>query len=83
MVPTSTLIRTVIVSLSLVSVAAFASDPSVKNLPAKQNLKQKKACTVHFSGSPFAEPCDRVAEMPSTASPMHIIGALPRSEKTK
>ncbi len=39
-----------------------------------------KTCLVRISGQPFLQPCDRVAEMPATAEPMHIIGNLPRAK---
>jgi hypothetical protein len=42
-----------------------------------------KACCVRFGGSAFAEPCDRVGEMPATAEPMHIIGKLPSTRNLR
>ena len=49
----------------------------------KQRVVQKvtrKPCKVSVGGSAFPEPCDRLGEFPSTASPMHIIGALPAAQ---
>ena len=71
----------VIVALTVsISASVFAGEPADKPVRSKrvQILRaEKKDCTVRFSGSPFPQPCDRLAEMPATAEPMHIIGSLP------
>jgi hypothetical protein len=36
-----------------------------------------KRCYVMLSSSPFPQPCDRVGAVPTTASPMVIIGEAP------
>ena len=41
----------------------------------------RKPCRVSFGGSAIPEPCDRLGEFPSTASPMHIIGGSPVAQK--
>jgi hypothetical protein len=62
-------------------VSASAGQPNTKKKNAIVPKQSRKMCFVHFGGSAFAEPCDRLAEMPATAEPMHIIGKLPVIER--
>jgi hypothetical protein len=39
--------------------------------------KSSSKCYVKLSGSPFLQPCDRLGPVPTTASPMDIIGEYP------
>ena len=61
---------------------ADSNSSSVVGANDQRPIAVKKAahkdCLVRISGQPFAQPCDRLAEMPSTAEPMQIIGILPR-----
>src|SRR3954466_13940840 len=61
--------------------SALADGPKDRSVPTKKRRVVQKAaqkpCHVSFGGSAIPEPCDRVGEFPSTASPMHIIGKLP------
>ena len=83
MFPSLKILPVLLLVMPLISAATLAADPSETGPGAKSTqarVHQKKVCLVHFGGSPFAEPCDRVAEMPSTAENMHIIGLLPRAK---
>jgi hypothetical protein len=46
------------------------------NRVVQKNTSHEK-CSVVFSGNPFPQPCDRLGPIPSTASPMVIIGQAP------
>lgn len=73
-------IRCASVALSLVFCASLFADPSnnVVVVPAKQQQsaqkKVKKVCYVITSASGIPMPCERLAAIPTTASPMLIFG---------
>jgi len=73
-------IRCASVALSLVFCASLFADPSnnVVVVPAKQQRsaqkKVKKVCYVITSASGIPMPCERLAAIPTTASPMLIFG---------
>lgn len=72
--------------VSFISVSAFGDEPADKqagNKHVRVVQKENKNCTVRFGGSAFPQPCDRLAEMPATAEPMHIIGILPKPKQTR
>jgi hypothetical protein len=71
-------IRCASVALSLAFCASVFADPS-KNVvtPMKQQPSVKtvrKACYVYITGSAIAQPCDRLAVIPTTACALDHIG---------
>jgi hypothetical protein len=77
----------IVVAALLASASAFADATKERTVAAKNHrVVQKvarKPCQVSFGGSAIPEPCDRVGEFPSTASPIHIIGGSPIAQKTR
>jgi len=63
------------------SASAFAGATTDQTAPPKNHRVAhrvaQKSCHVAFGSSAIPEPCDRIGEYPSTASPMHIIGGSP------
>ena len=70
------------VACTLIALLAFCAsafaDPSENVvLPAKQQSVQrtvKKVCYVVTASSAIPQPCDRLAAIPTTATPMKIFG---------
>ena len=63
--------------------ALAGADQASIDRSQKANTKTKvvyvhRSCYVLLSGSPFPQPCERLRSEPSTATPMTIIGELPK-----
>ena len=75
--------------MAAVAVAFAASgfaQPTRGGATSKRVASKKAAhhkCFVTLSSSPFPQPCDRLGPVPSTASPMIIIGQAPRMQHTR
>jgi len=50
---------------------------STRNKQVKVRAKTATSCYVLLTSSPFPQPADRLGSVPSTASPMNIIGEAP------
>jgi hypothetical protein len=63
----------------VVCASAFAEpDKKVTPLPKQATKKTvKKVCYTYISGSGTPQPCDRLGTIPTTASPMDIVGSYP------
>lgn len=77
----------IVVAALLICASAFADTTKDRTVAAKNHRVVRKVtqkpCHVSFGSSAIPEPCDRVGEFPSTASPMHIIGGSPVAQKTR
>jgi hypothetical protein len=62
-----------------IAVAALAVCASASAGAVKRNTMPRhyKACYVKVSGTNVPQPCARVRGIPSTATPMNIIGEMP------
>jgi hypothetical protein len=75
--------------MAAVAIAFAASgfaDPTKGATSSKRAVAKKPAhhkCFVTLSSSPFPQPCDRLGAVPSTASPMIIIGQAPPMRHTR
>ncbi len=72
--------QSVILWLTGVTAFAGADQPSgvARQKHARRQTVVRESCYVLLSNSPFPQPCDRAGPVPSTASPMDIIGEVPR-----
>lgn len=54
----------------------------VKKYRAGAKVAQTK-CYVVLTSSPFPQPCERLGSVPSTASPMDIVGEYPPMQRAR
>ncbi len=66
----------------VVCTSAFAGQKSTTSKSHRAAAPaSRKICYVQISGSNFAQPCDRLGAIPSTAIPMSIIGEVPTATR--
>lgn len=63
--------------------ALAGADSKASKAPRHYAHKAQKTCYVMLSNTSFPQPCDRVAGIPSTATPMEIIGEVKIVEVTR
>ena len=65
-------------AIALCASAFAGANSDAPNVPRHVRHQARKICYVQLSNTSFPQPCDRfVGGLPSTASPMVIIGELP------
>ncbi|MGI9086451.1 MAG: hypothetical protein ACR2HH_01715 [Chthoniobacterales bacterium] len=56
--------------------ALAGADSKAPKMSRHMGQKARKTCYVMLSNTSFPQPCDRVGGIPSTATPMDIIGEV-------
>jgi hypothetical protein len=78
-------VRLGVAAIAATVVASGLAHPPKQAASHKRAVQKKashKNCSVVLSGNLFPQPCDRLGPIPSTASPMVIIGRAPAMRHT-